>query len=68
VGAGLITPRCTTEAMAHRLEQICATVAPGAHAVLLLDQTGWHNTSKQPVPDNITLLPLPACSPELNPV
>ena len=46
VGAGLIMPRCTTEAMAHHLEEISGTVAPGAHAVLLLDQAGWHTTKK----------------------
>jgi transposase len=38
------------------------------HAVLLLDRAGWHCTSKLAVPDNVMLLPLPACSPELNPV
>jgi transposase len=36
--------------------------------VLLLDQAGWHMTQKLVVPANITLLPLPARSPELNPV
>ena len=36
--------------------------------MLLLDRAGWHNTRKLPVPANITLLPLPARSPELNPV
>jgi hypothetical protein len=54
--------------MAHHLEEIAAIVTPGAHAVLLLDQAGWHTTRKLPLPDNITLLPLPARSPELNPV
>ena len=43
-------------------------LAPGVHAVLLLDRAGWHLTPKLAVPDNVTLLPLPACSPELNPV
>jgi putative transposase len=36
--------------------------------VLLLDQAGWYTTRKLHVPGNITLLPLPARSPELNPV
>jgi len=61
-------PRCTTEAMNHHLAEIAKAVAPGAHAVLLLDQAGWHITKKLTLPDNITLLPLPARSPELNPV
>jgi transposase len=41
---------------------------PGAYAVLLLDQAGWHPSIKLAVPSNITLLPLPEKSPELNPV
>lgn len=45
-----------------------ATVASGAHAVVMLDQAGWHMSTKLAVPDNITLLPLPPRSPELNPV
>jgi hypothetical protein len=35
---------------------------------LLLDQAGWHVSSRLAVPKNITLLPLPPKSPELNPV
>ena len=44
-----------------------AAVAPGAHAVVLLDQAGWHQSKRLVVPDNITLMPLPAKAPELNP-
>ena len=43
-------------------------VAPGAHAVLFVDRAGWHVTAKLGVPENITLVPLPSKSPELNPV
>ena len=50
------------------LAEISQAVAPGAHAVLLLDQAGWHVSRKLKVPSNITLLPLPAKAPELNPV
>ncbi len=67
-GAGLVLPRCDTEAMSLHLTEIAQAVAPGAHAVLLLDQAGWHVSPKLTVPDNITLLPLPPYSPELNPV
>jgi transposase len=52
---------------AHLIE-ISAAVAPGAHAVLILDQAGWHVSTRLAVPQNITLLPLPPRSPELNPV
>ena len=66
-GAGLVLPRCTTDAITLHLAEVAAAVAPGAHAVVLLDQAGWHITPKLPVPPNITLVSLPAKSPELNP-
>jgi transposase len=66
--AGLVLPSCNTQAMALHLEEIATAVAPGAHAILVLDQAGWHVSKTLPVPPNITLVPLPAKSPELNPV
>jgi hypothetical protein len=54
--------------MALHLEEISQTVTPGTHAVLLLDQAGWHLSDKLDIPGNITLLPLPAKSPEVDPV
>src|SRR5215211_7293128 len=67
-GAGLVLPRCTTEGMELHLKEIALVVAPGAHAAVLLDRAGWHVSTKLVVPDNITLVPLPPRSPELNPV
>ena len=67
-GAGLVLPRCDTEAMSLHLAEISQAVAPGAHAVLLLDRAGWHISPRLKVPDNITLVPLPSRSPELNPM
>jgi hypothetical protein len=75
-------PWCDTAAMNAHLEEISIMVAPGAHAVFvgdlihwiksfsssLLDQAGWHISNDLRLPDNITLLPLPPRSPELNPV
>jgi transposase len=49
------------------LAAISADIAPGRHAALLLDQAGWHLSAKLVVPDNITIVPLPAKCPELNP-
>jgi hypothetical protein len=66
--AGLVLPFCNTWAMNLHLQEISLAVAPGAHAVLLVDQAGWHMTPKLSVPDNITILPLPPRAPELNPV
>jgi transposase len=66
--AGLVLPRCDTEAMNLHLAEIARHVAPGKHAVLVLDQAGWHTSPHLKVPDTITLVSLPAKCPELNPV
>lgn len=60
-------PRCNTAAMTAHLAEISAAVAADAHAVMLLDQAGWHTANALEIPDNITLMPLPPRSPELNP-
>ena len=50
------------------LAEISRHVARGAHAVMLLDGAGWHQQGgRLMLPDNISLLPLPRYSPELNP-
>lgn len=67
-GAGLVVPRCNTAMMQLHLDKISAHVAPGAHAILMMDRAGWHMTGKLQVPNNITILPLPPKAPELNPV
>lgn len=66
--AGLVMPYCDTQAMNAHLAEISAQVEPGHHAVLLLDQAGWRTSQALQTPSNITLLPLPAKAPELNPV
>ena len=50
------------------LAEISASIRPGAHGVVILDQAGWHLSGKLHIPENITLLHLPPRSPELNPV
>ena len=63
----MVLPCCNTETMNLHLAEISRAVAPGAHAVLLMDQAGWHTTSKLDVPRNISIIALPSKSPELNP-
>ena len=38
-------------------------VFPGAHAVLIVDQAGWHLTPKLAIPDNITVMACPISRP-----
>ena len=65
-GAALAMPFANTEAMQKHLDEIARTVMKGAHAIVLLDQAGWHTTDKLKTPKNLTLLPIPPASPELN--
>lgn len=68
-GAGLVLPHVDAAAMALHLAEIGRCVAPGAHAVIVVDGAGWHQQGgKLQVPENITLMPLPPYAPELNPV
>lgn len=69
VGAALVMPRANTDAMNEHLTEIATQVAPGSHAVLILDGAGWHQTGGElKVPENISILHLPPYCPELNPV
>jgi transposase len=54
--------------MNEHLMEISRHVSVGAIAVLVSDAAGWHTSPRLKLPDNIVLLPLPAYSPELNPV
>ena len=66
---GLVFSECSTDAMNIHLELISKGVGDDSHALLIMDQAGWHSKSKGlQVPYNITVLDLPAYSPELNPV
>jgi demethoxyubiquinone hydroxylase (CLK1/Coq7/Cat5 family) len=45
-GAAIVMPRADTQAMQHHLDEIARNLAPKAHAIIVLDQAGWHTTSK----------------------
>jgi transposase len=69
IGAALVLPEVNGDAMNLHLAEISRHVATGAHAVVVLDGAGWHQTGGQlRMPENISLLHLPSYSPELNPV
>ena len=65
-GAAIVMSKANTEAMNLLLEEVSRTVADGAHAAVLIDGAGWHVSGDLVVPDNISLVPLPPYSPELN--
>ena len=45
-------PACNCEAMKLHLDEIATKVALGAHAIILLDQAGWHGAKALVVPNN----------------
>ena len=68
IGAALVLPYVNTNAMNLHLAEISRHVSPSAHAVVTIDGAGWHQPGGTlTVPNNISLLPLPPYSPQLNP-
>jgi transposase len=66
--SAMLAPDVNTDYMNAHLQFISAQVTKGSHGILVLDQAGWHVAKRLKVPQNLTLLHLPAYSPELNPV
>jgi transposase len=64
----LILPDANRVGMQAFLEAFAKTIADDEHVALVLDGAGWHSSKALTVPANITLVPLPPYSPELNPV
>lgn len=62
----LVLPWADTQMMQMHLDTLSRQVGADRHVVLVLDNAGWHTTGRLDVPPNITLLPLPAYTPELN--
>jgi transposase len=59
--------RWSSDASSQSLQQ--RTGGTRWHAVLICDDAGWHAKSQEiVVPSNVTLVTLPAYSPELNPM
>ena len=54
--------------MSLHLAGIGKTARAGAHAVVLVEQAGWHLSHQLVVRPDLTLFPLPPRRPELNPV
>ena len=63
-----VMPQANSESMQHHLDLIAATVRPDKYVVLVVDRAAWHVTKKLRIPANLSILPLPPYSPELNPV
>lgn len=65
---GLIFPETNTKSMQIYLDGLSVHIDSGRHGAIIVDNAGWHTSKELRVPDNITLIPLPPYSPELNPM
>jgi transposase len=65
---GLLSPRLNTTTVNLFLQQFSSTIAADEHAVVIWDGAGFHTSKSLQVPANVTLIQLPAYSPELNPI
>jgi transposase len=65
---GLLSPYINAHIMNIYLQQFSRELAVDVHAVLIWDQAGYHKAKELKIPDNITIIPLPPYSPELNPM
>ena len=64
----LVMPFATAAGMSVFLQDFSKSLAPNAHAVLVLDKAAWHTARRLRVPETISLVLVPASSPELNPM
>lgn len=62
----LITPDVNTALMNDLLANLSKRLGDSKHAILVWDNAGFHKSGTLEVPANVTLLPLPPYSPELN--
>ena len=65
---GHVCGRANTQEMNRHLMDTRAAVPDGRNALAVFDDAGWHRSKDLDCPDNVSVLRLPPCSPELNPV
>jgi transposase len=65
---GLLSPRLNTDVINIFLRQFSQSVPADEQAILIWDGAGFHTSNQLDVPENVTVLQLPAYSPELNPI
>ena len=66
--SGWIMPTANTDMMNIHVADLSEQIHPQAHALLVIDQAGWHTSKGLQVPHNTTVILLPPYSPQLNPV
>ena len=65
---GMLSPYINVAIINLFLKPFADEIPKGVHAVMVWDQAGFHTGNDLKVPENITIIPLPPYSPELNPI
>ena len=60
IAAAIIAPNTSASTMQIHLEEISIHVCQGKHAVVVMDQASWHHNQILRIPNNLSLLYLPA--------
>lgn len=65
---GMLSPYLNTKIVNRFLDQFSKALPADEHAVLIWDNAGYHVSGELQIPENLSLIPLPPYSPELNPM
>jgi len=65
---GLLAPYLNTDTVNAFFRQFEKEVNPSVHVFMIWDQAGFHTSGLVKPPKNLTIVPLPPYSPQLNPV
>ena len=64
----IMASHVNTDVMNAFFREFAQTIAEDVHVVMIWDGAGFHRSRQLKIPNNITVIPLPAYSPELNPI
>lgn len=65
---GLTAPYLNVDTVNAFFEQFKKETDSKVHVLMIWDQAGFHTSKKIDVPENVTIVPLPPYSPQLNPI
>jgi len=66
--AGLLAPYVNTHSVNAFFKEFEKEIKPDVHVIMIWDRAGFHTSNNVRVPENISLIHLPAYSPQLNPI
>lgn len=62
----IVSPLCNADAMRQHLEQISKCTKSDEFSVVIMDRAAWHKCLVDKAPPRVSIILLPAASPELN--